>query len=114
MQAGLGIDDFAPRLSFFWGIGMNFFEEIAKMRAARVLWSNAMSSLGAKNIKSLMLRTHCQTSGWSFDRTNAPYNNICRTTVEAMAAILGGTQSCIPFHGWKPLLCQRTGRQGIA
>jgi len=92
MQAGLGIDDFAPRLSFFWGIGMNFFEEIAKMRAARVLWSNAMSSLGAKNIKSLMLRTHCQTSGWSLTE-QIPYNNICRTTVEAMAAILGGTQS---------------------
>ena len=92
MAAGLDIDAFAPRLSFFWGIGMNFFMEIAKMRAARALWHDVMEGLGAKNPKSKMLRTHCQTSGVSLQEQD-PYNNVIRTTIEAMAAVLGGTQS---------------------
>ena len=92
MEAGLDIDAFAPRLSFFWGIGMNFFMEIAKMRAARALWHDVMEGLGAQNEKSKMLRTHCQTSGVSLQEQD-PYNNVIRTTVEAMAAVLGGTQS---------------------
>jgi methylmalonyl-CoA mutase len=92
MEAGLDIDAFAPRLSFFWGIGMNFFMEIAKMRAARQLWHDVMTELGAQNPKSKMLRTHCQTSGVSLQEQD-PYNNVIRTTVEAMAAVLGGTQS---------------------
>ncbi|MFC5500137.1 methylmalonyl-CoA mutase [Caenimonas terrae] len=89
---GLDVDDFAGRLSFFWAIGMNFYLEVAKMRAARVLWHRIMSGFGAKNAKSLMLRTHCQTSGWSLTEQD-PYNNIVRTTIEAMAAVFGGTQS---------------------
>ena len=92
MEAGLALDDFAPRLSFFWGIGMNFFMEIAKMRAARHLWHDVMEGLGAQNPKSKMLRTHCQTSGVSLQEQD-PYNNVIRTTVEALAAVLGGTQS---------------------
>ncbi|MXO85092.1 methylmalonyl-CoA mutase [Altererythrobacter aurantiacus] len=92
MEAGLDIDAFAPRLSFFWGIGMNFFMEIAKMRAARALWHDVMTDLGAQNDKSKMLRTHCQTSGVSLQEQD-PYNNVIRTTIEAMAAVLGGTQS---------------------
>ncbi|NVD44734.1 methylmalonyl-CoA mutase [Qipengyuania atrilutea] len=92
MEAGLDIDAFAPRLSFFWGIGMNFFMEIAKMRAARHLWHDVMEGLGAQNDKSKMLRTHCQTSGVSLQEQD-PYNNVIRTTIEAMAAVLGGTQS---------------------
>ena len=92
MDAGLDIDAFAPRLSFFWGIGMNFFMEIAKMRAARHLWHDVMTDLGAQNPKSKMLRTHCQTSGVSLQEQD-PYNNVIRTTIEAMAAVLGGTQS---------------------
>jgi methylmalonyl-CoA mutase len=89
---GLDVDAFAPRLSFFFGIGMNFFMEIAKLRAARTLWHRIMSDFGAKNPKSLMLRTHCQTSGVSLTEQD-PWNNIVRTTIEAMAAVLGGTQS---------------------
>ena len=89
---GLEVDSFAPRLSFFFGIGMNFFMEIAKLRAARLLWHRIMAGFGAKNPKSLMLRTHCQTSGVSLTEQD-PYNNIVRTTIEAMAAVLGGTQS---------------------
>ncbi len=92
MEAGLDIDAFAPRLSFFWGIGMNFFMEIAKMRAGRHLWHDVMTDLGAKSDKSKMLRTHCQTSGVSLQEQD-PYNNVIRTTIEAMAAVLGGTQS---------------------
>lgn len=92
MATGLDIDAFAPRLSFFWGIGMNFFMEVAKMRAARHIWHDVMDGLGAKNPKSKMLRTHCQTSGVSLQEQD-PYNNVIRTTVEAMAAVLGGTQS---------------------
>ena len=89
---GLDVDAFAPRLSFFWAIGMNFYLEIAKMRAARLLWCRIMQDAGAKNPKSLMLRTHCQTSGWSLTEQD-PYNNVVRTTIEAMAAVFGGTQS---------------------
>ncbi|MBL31629.1 MAG: methylmalonyl-CoA mutase [Flavobacteriales bacterium] len=92
LQAGLKIDDFVPRLSFFWGIGMNFFMEIAKMRAARILWAQMMATFKPKNKKSLMLRSHCQTSGWSLTKQN-PQNNITRTTIEALAAVMGGTQS---------------------
>ena len=92
LAKGLDVDDFAGRLSFFWAIGMNFYLEIAKMRAARLLWCRIMKGFGAKNPKSLMLRTHCQTSGWSLAEQD-PYNNIVRTTIEAMAAVFGGTQS---------------------
>ncbi len=89
---GMDVDDFAGRLSFFWAIGMNFYLEIAKMRAARLLWTRIMKGFNAKNPKSLMLRTHCQTSGWSLTEQD-PYNNVVRTTIEAMAAVFGGTQS---------------------
>jgi methylmalonyl-CoA mutase len=92
IAAGLNIDDFAPRLSFFWGIGMNFYMEIAKMRAARLLWAEIVEEFSPSNPKSSMLRTHCQTSGWSLTEQD-PYNNIVRTTIEAMAAVFGGTQS---------------------
>src|SRR5688500_2693934 len=89
---GLDVDAFAPRLSFFFGIGMNLFMEVAKLRAARTLWARIMTDLGAKNEKSKLLRTHCQTSGVSLTEQDA-YNNIVRTTIEALAAVLGGTQS---------------------
>ncbi|HEY2071816.1 MAG TPA: methylmalonyl-CoA mutase [Rhizomicrobium sp.] len=89
---GLDVDAFAPRLSFFFGIGMNFFMEVAKLRAARLLWARIMAGFEAKNTESLMLRTHCQTSGVSLTEQD-PYNNIVRTTIEALAAVLGGTQS---------------------
>jgi methylmalonyl-CoA mutase len=92
VKSGLDIDAFAPRLSFFWGIGMNLFMEVAKMRAARTLWGRIMTELGAKTEKSKLLRTHCQTSGVSLTEQD-PYNNIVRTTIEALAAVLGGTQS---------------------
>lgn len=92
IEAGLKIDEFAPRLSFFWGIGMNFYMEIAKMRAARLLWAQMIAQFNPKNPKSLMLRSHCQTSGWSLTKQN-PKNNITRTTIEALAAVIGGTQS---------------------
>ncbi len=92
LKAGLKIDDFAPRLSFFWGIGMNHFMEIAKMRAARMLWAKIVGQFNPTNPKSLALRTHCQTSGWSLTAQD-PFNNIARTTIEAMAAVFGGTQS---------------------
>ena len=92
LAAGLGIDDFAPRLSFFWGVGMDFYMEIAKMRAARLLWAEIVAEFGPSNPKSSMLRTHSQTSGWSLTEQD-PYNNIVRTAVEAMAAVFGGTQS---------------------
>jgi methylmalonyl-CoA mutase len=92
VAAGLDIDDFAPRLSFFWGIGMNHFMEIAKMRAGRMLWAKIVKKFNPKNTKSMALRTHCQTSGWSLTEQD-PFNNIARTCVEALAAALGGTQS---------------------
>jgi methylmalonyl-CoA mutase len=92
VEAGLDIDDFAPRLSFFWGIGMDHLTEVAKMRAARVIWAEIVKRFGAKDPKSLALRTHCQTSGWSLTAQD-PYNNIARTTIEALSAVIGGTQS---------------------
>ena len=92
LKAGLDIDTFAPRLSFFWGIGMNHFMEIAKLRAARMLWAKIVKEFNPKNPKSLALRTHCQTSGWSLTEQD-PFNNIARTCIEATAAIFGGTQS---------------------
>jgi methylmalonyl-CoA mutase len=92
LARGLDVDEFAGRLSFFWAVGMNFYLEVAKLRAARLLWWRIMQGFDAKNPKSLMLRTHCQTSGWSLTEQD-PYNNIVRTTVEAMAAVFGGTQS---------------------
>ena len=92
IKCGLDIDEFAPRISFFWGIGMNYFMEIAKMRAARILWAKIINQFNPKNPKSLCLRTHCQTSGWSLTKQD-PFNNITRTCIEAMAAVMGGTQS---------------------
>jgi len=92
LSKGLNVDDFAPRLSFFFGIGMNFFMEIAKLRAARLLWCELMQDFKPKNQSSLILRTHCQTSGVSLTEKD-PYNNVIRTTIEALAAVLGGTQS---------------------
>ena len=92
LEAGMDIDDFAPRLSFFWGIGMNHFMEIAKMRAGRLLWAKIVNKFSPKNKKSLALRTHCQTSGWSLTEQD-PFNNVARTAIEAMAAALGHTQS---------------------
>ncbi|WP_298534411.1 methylmalonyl-CoA mutase [uncultured Algibacter sp.] len=92
LASGMDIDKFAPRLSFFWAIGMNHFMEIAKMRAARMLWAKLIKQFNPKNEKSLMLRTHCQTSGWSLTEQD-PFNNVARTTIEAAAAAFGGTQS---------------------
>ena len=92
IEVGLEIDDFAPRLSFFWGIGMNPMKEVAKMRAGRMLWAKIIKKFNPKNPKSMMLRAHCQTSGWSLSEKD-PHNNISRTYVEAMAAVIGGTQS---------------------
>jgi methylmalonyl-CoA mutase len=92
INAGMDIDDFAPRISFFWGIGMNHFMEVAKMRAARMLWAKIVRQFNPKNPKSMALRTHCQTSGWSLTEQD-PFNNVARTCVEAMGAVLGGTQS---------------------
>jgi len=92
LEAGMEIDSFAPRLSFFWAIGMDHFKEIAKLRAGRMLWAKMVSQFNPKNQKSLALRTHCQTSGWSLTEQD-PFNNVARTTIEAMAAVFGGTQS---------------------
>lgn len=92
LAAGLKIDDFAPRLSFFWGIGMNHFMEIAKLRAGRLLWAKIVKEFDPQNVKSMALRTHCQTSGYSLTEQD-PYNNVARTAIEALAATLGGTQS---------------------
>jgi methylmalonyl-CoA mutase len=92
LRSGMSIDDFAPRLSFFWGIGMNHFMEIAKLRAGRLLWAKIVKQFDPKNAKSLALRTHCQTSGYSLTEQD-PFNNVARTTIEALAAVLGGTQS---------------------
>ena len=92
VKAGLDIDNFAPRLSFFWGIGMNYFMEIAKLRAGRLLWAKIVKQFNPKSDKSLALRTHCQTSGWSLTEQD-PFNNVTRTAVEALAAVMGGTQS---------------------
>lgn len=92
IEAGLAIDNFAPRLSFFWGIGMNFYKEIAKLRAGRLLWAKLIKTFDPQNPKSMALRAHCQTSGWSLTEQD-PYNNVARTTIEALAAVFGGTQS---------------------
>ena len=92
LSTGMKIDEFAPRLSFFWGIGMNHFMEIAKMRAARMIWTKLIKEFNPQNNKSLTLRTHCQTSGWSLTAQD-PFNNVARTCIEATAAIFGGTQS---------------------
>ncbi|MFY8131699.1 MAG: methylmalonyl-CoA mutase family protein, partial [Bacteroidia bacterium] len=92
IAAGMNIDDFAPRLSFFWAIGMNHFMEIAKMRAGRLLWAKMVKQFNPQNPKSMALRTHCQTSGWSLTEQD-PFNNVARTCIEAMAAALGHTQS---------------------
>ncbi len=92
IRAGLGIDEFAPRISFFFGIGMDFFREIAKLRAARILWARLVKTAGSDSPRSQVLRTHCQTSGWSLTQQD-PYNNIARTALEALAAAWGGTQS---------------------
>uniref|UniRef100_UPI0035B2E7AD methylmalonyl-CoA mutase n=1 Tax=Promineifilum sp. TaxID=2664178 RepID=UPI0035B2E7AD len=92
LRAGLNIDDFAPRLSFFWAIGMNYFMEIAKMRAGRLLWAKLIKQFNPREPKSMALRTHCQTSGWSLTEQD-PFNNVARTCLEAMAAVLGHTQS---------------------
>ena len=100
LAAGLDIDAFAPRLSFFWAEGMNYFMEMAKLRAGRLLWAKLIKQFDPQNPKSMALRTHCQTSGWSLAEQD-PFNNVARTCVEAMAAALGGTQS--PAH-------QRPGR----
>ncbi|MCM0059295.1 MAG: methylmalonyl-CoA mutase [Algoriphagus sp.] len=92
LKAGLAIDDFAPRLSFFWGVGMNYFMEVAKLRAGRLLWSKLVAQFGPKDPKSLALRAHCQTSGWSLTEQD-PFNNVTRTAMEALAAVMGHTQS---------------------
>jgi methylmalonyl-CoA mutase len=92
LNAGLKIDDFAPRLSFFWAIGMNYHMEIAKLRAGRIIWASLLKQFSPKNKKSLSLRTHCQTSGWSLTEQD-PFNNVARTCIEALAAAFGGTQS---------------------
>ena len=92
VKSGMNIDEFAPRLSFFWGIGMNYFMEIAKLRAGRILWAKMINEFNPKNEKSMSLRTHCQTSGWTLTEQD-PFNNIARTCIEAMAAVMGGTQS---------------------
>jgi methylmalonyl-CoA mutase len=92
IKSGMKIDDFAPRISFFWGIGMNHFMEIAKLRAGRLLWAKIVKEFNPQNPKSMALRTHCQTSGWSLTEQD-PYNNVARTCVEALAAVMGGTQS---------------------
>ena len=92
LKAGLAIDEFAPRLSFFWGVGMNYFMEIAKLRAGRLLWSKLVNQFGPKDPKSLALRAHCQTSGWSLTEQD-PFNNVTRTAMEALAAVMGHTQS---------------------
>jgi len=92
IRSGMDVDDFAGRLSFFFGVGMHFYQEVAKLRAARLLWCRIMQDFGAKAAKSMMLRTHCQTSGWSLT-VQDPHNNVVRTTIEAMAAVFGGTQS---------------------
>jgi methylmalonyl-CoA mutase len=104
MAAGLSIDDFAPRLSFFWAIGMNHFMEIAKLRAGRLLWAKIVQEFGPKNPKSMALRTHSQTSGWSLSEQD-PYNNVARTCIEAMAAACGHHSRCTLMRWMKPLHC---------
>ncbi|GAA3253857.1 hypothetical protein GCM10020258_11200 [Sphingomonas yabuuchiae] len=111
VASGLDIDKFAGRLSFFFAIGMNFFMEVAKLRAARVLWHRAMTQLGAKDERSKMLRTHCQTSGVSLTEQD-PYNNVIRTTIEAMAAMLGARRAFTPMRWTKRSRCPPTSPPG--
>ena len=112
LSRGLDIDDFCPRLSFF-GIGMNFYMEIAKLRAARILWDRIVAQYNPKKAESRMLRTHCQTSGWSLTEQD-PYNNVIRTTIEAMAAVFGGTNPCTPTPSTKRSRCRRNSSARIA
>ncbi len=107
LDAGMEIDKFAPRLSFFWAIGMNFFMEVAKLRAGRLLWSELVAKFEPKSAKSLSLRTHSQTSGWSLTAQDV-YNNVARTCVEAMAATQGTPSRCTPTHSTRPSPCRRT------
>ena len=102
IAAGMNVDEFAPRLSFFWAIGMNHHMEIAKMRAGRLIWSKLVNQFNPKNTKSLALRTHCQTSGWSLTEQD-PFNNVARTCIEALAAAMGHTHRCPePVSGGRP------------
>jgi len=118
VKAGMDIDTFAPRLSFFWAIGMNYFMEVAKMRAGRLLWAKIIKQFNPKNDKSMALRTHSQTSGWSLTEQD-PFNNVARTCVEALAAALGHTQSlhtnapsrCTPTLWTKPSRCRPTSQR---
>lgn len=107
LAKGLDIDSFAPRLSFFFAIGMNFFMEASKLRAARFLWAELMDQFNPQNPKSKSLRTHCQTSGWSLTEQD-PYNNVVRTTLEALAAVLGGPSRCTPTLWMRRSPCPRT------
>lgn len=109
VNAGMSIDTFAPRLSFFWAMGMNYFMEVAKMRAARVLWAKIIKSFGPKNPKSLALRTHSQTSGWSLTEGD-PFNNVCRTCIEALAAAWAIPSRCTPTRSTRPSPCPPTSR----
>ncbi len=109
LAAGLDIDVFAPRLSFFFGIGMNTFMEIAKLRAARLLWTRLVRQFGPRSDKSLALRTHCQTSGWSLTAQDV-FNNVTRTMVEALAATAGGRNPCTPTRSTRPWRCRPTSR----
>ena len=112
VAAGLSIDAFAPRLSFFWAVGMNFFMEVAKLRAARKLWAGIVKGFGPKSDKSLALRAHCQTSGWSLTAQD-PFNNIVRTQIEAMAATQGHTQSLHTNALDEALRCRRRSRPAL-
>ena len=111
LARGMDVDDFAGRLSFFFAIGMNFYLEIAKLRAARALWWRIMKGFGPKNPKSLMLRTHCQTSGWSLTEQD-PYNNIVRTAIEALAAVFGGRNPCTRTPSTRRSRCRPISRPG--
>jgi methylmalonyl-CoA mutase len=111
IAAGMDVDHFAGRLSFFFAIGMNFFMEIAKLRAARTLWHRVMTEFGAKSERSKMLRTHCQTSGVSLQEQD-PYNNVVRTAFEAMSAVLGGTQSLHTNSFDEAIACRPSSRPG--
>ena len=110
IAAGLDVDKFAPRLSFFWAIGMNYFMEVAKMRAARLLWAKLVKQFNPKSDKSLSLRTHCQTSGWSLTAQDV-YNNAIRTCVEAMAAAGGDADRCTPIRSTRRWRCRPTSRR---
>jgi methylmalonyl-CoA mutase len=110
IASGLDVDFFAGRLSFFFAIGMNFYLEVAKLRAARLLWWKIMQEFSPKSPKSMMLRTHCQTSGWSLTEQD-PYNNVVRTTIEAMAAVLAAPSRCTPTPSTKRSPCRPSSRR---